>query len=93
VGVVKEPIDGCRREALREDRVEAGWVQVRGQDQRALLVGGVDQPIQRLASSVARRIFVRIRSAPEAVSFPSFDASAESARTAIGTSRCKLLSA
>lgn len=43
-----EPIDRGSREALREDRAEAGRVEVRGQDQRALLVGGVDQAIERL---------------------------------------------
>jgi hypothetical protein len=37
VGVVEEPVDGGGREALREDRVEAGRVEVRGQDQGALL--------------------------------------------------------
>jgi hypothetical protein len=35
VGMVEEPVDGRRREALREDRVEAGRVKVRGENQRA----------------------------------------------------------
>ena len=49
VGVVEESIDSSSGEALREDRVEPGRVEVRGQDQRSLLVRGVDEAIQSLA--------------------------------------------
>jgi hypothetical protein len=45
VGVMQQSIDGRGGQALREDRVEPRRVEVRGQDQRALLVRGVDQAI------------------------------------------------
>ena len=48
VGVVEEPVDSCRGESPREDRVEPRRMQVRGHDERALLIGGVDQAIERL---------------------------------------------
>ena len=48
VGVVEKPVHSRRGQALGEDRVEAGRVQVRRDDQRALLIGGIDQAIQRL---------------------------------------------
>ena len=48
MSVVQETVDGGGREALGEDCVEAGGVEVRGQDQRALLVGGVDLAIEGL---------------------------------------------
>ena len=47
VGVMQEPVDSCRGQAFGEDRVEACWVQIRGDDQRALLIGGIDQAIER----------------------------------------------
>jgi hypothetical protein len=43
----RELVDCRRRETLREDRVEAGRVKVRGEDQRAALVRVVDQAIER----------------------------------------------
>jgi hypothetical protein len=43
VGVVEEPVDGGRGKALREDRVEAGGMEVRGEDQRPPLRGGIDE--------------------------------------------------
>jgi hypothetical protein len=45
--MVGEPVDRGRSQPLREDRVEAGRVKVRGEDQRTFLVRGVNQSIQR----------------------------------------------
>ena len=48
VGVVKEPVDGGGGERLRHQLVETGGVDVRGERDRAFLVGGVDDAEQRL---------------------------------------------
>jgi hypothetical protein len=49
VGVVEQTVDRSRGEAFREDRVETGRVQVRGEDQRAALVGRIDEAIESLS--------------------------------------------
>ena len=48
VGVVEQPVDGCGGEGLGHQLVEPGGVDVRGERDRALLVGGVDDAEQRL---------------------------------------------
>jgi hypothetical protein len=53
VGVVHEPVDGGGGEAFGHDRVEAGWVQVRGDGDGAAFVGGVDDPVEGFGGVLA----------------------------------------
>ena len=46
--MVEEAIDGCGGQALGEDRVEAGRMQVGRDDQRPFLIDGIDQAIEGL---------------------------------------------
>ena len=48
VGVVEQAVDGGGREGLGHQLVEAGRVDVRGERDRAFLVGGVDDAEERL---------------------------------------------
>ena len=47
VGVVHQPVDGGVGDGLGHELVEAGGVQVRAQSDRAFLVGGVDDAVER----------------------------------------------
>ena len=53
--VVQEPVDGRGREGLGHQLVERGGVQIRGQRDRALLVGGVDEAVEPFGSVLGNR--------------------------------------
>ena len=55
VGVVEGAIDSGRGKALGHDRVEASRVQVGGDGQAALLVGGVEYAVESLGGFLASR--------------------------------------
>jgi hypothetical protein len=46
VGVVKQAVDSCRGESSRKDRVGPRRMQVRGHDERTLLISRVDEAIE-----------------------------------------------
>ena len=55
VGVVEEPVDGGGGQGLGHELVEPGGVQVRGERDRAFLVGGVDEAVETFGGVVGDR--------------------------------------